>query len=379
MTHASVLAISAGLALAMATTGSQAQQAPKASEKKEIIIREKGGEKEKMTIVIDGDKVTVNGKPLAEYDGDNIVIRKRNMEDMAPYVYVNPRMAPSPRMHRIPEPPRARAWRYSMGDEDMMWKEKREPRAFLGVVTDKDAKGALITEVSPESAAAKAGLKKGDIITAVGGKAVVGPETLVELIRARKPDEEVEIGYLRDKKKKTLKVKLGKQDLTAGRTFEIMVPGIEEEIMRDLEPEMRRLHRELEPEMRRSQREMERMHRELQREQQNMDGFRWDMEPFEFRMLTPKMGIRIEDMEDGKGVKITDVEAGSAAEKAGLKKDDILTFIDGKKINNTDDARSSMREGRDKASLPVSVTRDGKPFNVEVKMPRDLKKADLEP
>jgi serine protease Do len=266
-------------------------------------------------------------------------------------------------------------WKFSMDDE-MMNELKREPRAFLGVVTEENEKGARITEVRPESAAAKAGLKEGDIITAVGGKAVSGPEALTELVRARKPEETVELTYLRDKKKKSIKVKLGKQDLSTSKTFEFRVPRMDEDMMRELH--------EIGPELRRSQMELERAQREMQREFQRehrgrMDGFRWEMEPGEFRKPAPKMGIRIEDMEDGKGVKIIDVEAASPAEKAGLKKEDIVTFIDGKKINNTDDARSSLREGREKTSLPVTVMREGKPFNVEVKMPRDLKKADLEP
>ncbi len=361
--------------MVLASSGSQAQQAPKASEKKEIIIREKGEPKEKMTIVIDGDRVTVNGKPLAEYDGDNIVIRKRNMEAMAPFVYVHPPVAPRVRMHRIPGPPESRSWRFSM-DDDWVKERKSEPRALLGVVSEKDEKGARITDVRPETAAAKAGLKAGDIITALGGKPVDGPETLSELVRARKPEEAVDITYLRDKKKKTVKVTLGRQNVTVDRTFEIRVPEIDEEVMREL--------REMGPEMRRAQMELERAQHEMQRElnqenRERMREFRFDMEPFMGRPAQPRMGIRIEDTEDAKGVRIIEVEEGSPAEKAGLKKDDIVTFIDGKKINDTDDARSSLREGREKASLPVSVMRDGKPFNVEVKIPRSLKKADLEP
>jgi serine protease Do len=297
------------------------------------------------------------------------------MEDMAPFVYVNPRSAPRARAYRIPEPPDPMTWKFSMDDE-MVKEMKREPRAFLGVVSEKDEKGARITEIRPESAAAKAGLKEGDIITALGGKAVDGPENLSALVRARKPGEAVDLTYLRDKKKKTVKLTLGKQDMAVGRTFEIQVPEIDEEVMRELHeigPEMRRAQMELERAQHDMQRELNEEHRERMRE------FRFDMAPDMYRSAPPKMGIRIEDTEDAKGVKIIDVEQGSPAEKAGLKKDDIVTFIDGKKISDTDDARSSLREGREKASLPVSVMRDGKPFNVEVKIPRNLKKTDLEP
>src|SRR5437867_2833017 len=40
----------------------------------DIIIRKKGDSKEKLTIVIDGDKVTINGKPVDEYKSDDVDI-----------------------------------------------------------------------------------------------------------------------------------------------------------------------------------------------------------------------------------------------------------------------------------------------------------------
>ena len=40
-----------------------------------------------------------------------------------------------------------------------------------------------------------------------------------------------------------------------------------------------------------------------------------------------KLGLKIQDTEEGGNVKIIDVEDSSAAQKAGLKKDDIITEI----------------------------------------------------
>jgi serine protease Do len=74
--------------------------------------------------------------------------------------------------------------------------------AFLGVITNEDDKGAAIDEVQKETAAEKAGLQKGDIITKVGDKKIDGPDDLVEAITAKKPNDEVEITYLRDGKEK---------------------------------------------------------------------------------------------------------------------------------------------------------------------------------
>lgn len=368
MTHLSVVAIAAGLALTMASQDCRAQQAPKAKEKKEIIIREKGAGKEKMTIVVDGDEITVNGKPLAEYEGDNIIIRKRRSGDEAPFVFVQPPVAPMPPMGPMPRG-RARAFSWT---EDEMPRVQRTPRAFLGVVTEKTDKGAKIEEVSEGSAAAKAGLREGDVITSVGGKPVTGPESLVELIRARKPEEEVEIGYLRDNKKKTAKVRLGKTDAVSVEAFEFTIPEFDESIRRGM--------RDLEPELRRSQAEMERAQRELQRAYRDQQRqFRFYPAPEMNWNERPRMGMQVEDTEDSKGARIVDVASGSPADKAGLRKGDVVIEINNRKIGGTDDAVGALRDGRDASSLPVTVMRDGKPFNTTVQMPKDLKKADLEP
>jgi hypothetical protein len=40
-------------------------------------------------------------------------------------------------------------------------------------------------------------------------------------------------------------------------------------------------------------------------------------------------------------------------------------------------ARDAMRESRSKTSYTVRVLRNGSPVNIEVKVPKNLKKADL--
>ena len=47
-----------------------AQQKGKEKPKEEVVIKKSGSANEKTVIVIEGDRVTVNGKPLAEYSGD---------------------------------------------------------------------------------------------------------------------------------------------------------------------------------------------------------------------------------------------------------------------------------------------------------------------
>jgi serine protease Do len=388
MNRKQIMTLLMGLSFSMSLTSMQAQEAPKATERKEIIIREKAGKEEKMTIVVDGDKVTINGKPLAEYDGDNIIIRKKNVESFAPYVHSYPRVRAMPRIPRAPAAPFGpEAWEFSFDDE-AFGELRGEPKARLGVVSEKDAKGAKLTQVMPESAAAKAGLKEGDIITAVDGKKVDGPESLSELIRAKKPEQESEITYLRDKKTKKMKVKLGASKASSPNVFYFNAPQMELEMaphFRELEKQYKshdKEFRELEKEYRNHDKELRELERNFRSgdwekfRSEDMDEFRREMELMGSGNR-PKLGIRIEDMEDAKGVNVIDVQAGSAAEKAGFKKGDILTHIDDKKVSNTDQARELLMQSGNKSTYPVSVLRNGKPFNMTIQRPREMKKANL--
>jgi len=74
---------------------------------------------------------------------------------------------------------------------------------FFGV-----KEGVLVATVDADSAGAKAGLKAGDVITSVNGKAVASPDALVRAIREPEEGAEITLGIVRDKKPQALKVKL---------------------------------------------------------------------------------------------------------------------------------------------------------------------------
>lgn len=92
-------------------------------------------------------------------------------------------------------------------------------RAYLGVnisdISDDmssfydDSYGALVTGVEDNSPAAKAGLKRGDLITEVNGKKIASASELKNTIGSYAPSKVVTIKYLRDKKTGTANVKLG--------------------------------------------------------------------------------------------------------------------------------------------------------------------------
>ncbi|HVV91290.1 MAG TPA: trypsin-like peptidase domain-containing protein [Solirubrobacterales bacterium] len=93
----------------------------------------------------------------------------------------------------------------------------------LGLDTDF---GALIARVVPGGPAAKAGLRGadgtirfqaaeyetgGDVIVEVEGRKVIQPDALVQAVDVKKPGEKLELTILRDDKRKTIEVTLGKR------------------------------------------------------------------------------------------------------------------------------------------------------------------------
>ena len=68
--------------------------------------------------------------------------------------------------------------------------------------------GVYVAEVSEDGSAADAGLKQGDVIVSVNGKHVSKMSELQEMLTKFRPGDKVLIGYLRDKKEKSVNVTL---------------------------------------------------------------------------------------------------------------------------------------------------------------------------
>jgi putative serine protease PepD len=92
--------------------------------------------------------------------------------------------------------------------------EKITP-GYLGVsasdptVSGNSTQGAFLAKVDPGSPAAKAGLERGDLVTAVDGTSVTSSTDLVAAIRSRSPGDEVQLTYERDGDTKNVEVTLG--------------------------------------------------------------------------------------------------------------------------------------------------------------------------
>lgn len=346
------------IAFAAFTTTSIAQDKKSDKGKKEtqeIIIRKKGDKDTKVIVEIKGDKVTINGKPLSEFKDDEITINKRNIIIRDGKGNTRFRMAPED------------------FDGINFWNDDSDKAtAFLGVTTsaladDKHIDGAEVTEVSKESAAEKAGLKKGDVIVMINDKKVKDPESLSEVVTSFKPKEDVTVYYKRDGKESSAKATLGERKESRSMAFSFNGPGgIERSFT------MPRINAVPKVEMWND------------KEPGNMSPRIWspgENNNYEFNLdafpRQQKLGLKIQDTEDGKGVKVLDVDTDSPAEKAGLKKDDVVTEIAGKKVSNTDEAREQLHQNIEKSAYSIKANRNGNNMNFDIKIPKKLKTANL--
>jgi serine protease Do len=210
--------------------------------------------------------------------------------------------------------------------------------AFLGVSSRKAEKGgATVLEVTKSSAAEKAGIKKGDIITKVNDSKIDNPETLFETIHDFKPNDKVKITFTRDGKEQTVTATLGKAEQMMPKNFNYNYNFK----MPPMPPDMDGLH--MGP---------------------------WGPRP-------PKLGIKVQDAEDGKGVNILEVEDSSAAAKSGLRKGDIILQFDGTTVNSTNELVDQLEEARQKPTVKAKIQRGGVTQEIEIKIPRKLKTAEL--
>ena len=74
-----------------------------------------------------------------------------------------------------------------------------------------DVEGALIAGLMRNSPADAAGIRPGDVLLAVNGKAVKDPQVMLDLIAALKPEERVNFRLRRDKNILEVQVKIGKR------------------------------------------------------------------------------------------------------------------------------------------------------------------------
>src|ERR1017187_714314 len=89
----------------------------------------------------------------------------------------------------------------------------------------KEERGVEITSVDPESAAAKAGLKEGDVVLEFNGQHLEGWEQLRRLVSETPIHREVKIGIWRNGVAQTLTATAGSRKDAIGFTGGLVIPG----------------------------------------------------------------------------------------------------------------------------------------------------------
>jgi serine protease Do len=194
-------------------------------------------------------------------------------------------------------------------------------RGWLGVqiqpVTDEiaesiglsGAKGALVSDVTENSPAAKAGVKTGDTVVSVNGTEILEPKDLARRIAQIKPGEPVDLTVIRDGKQTNLSVEIGTMPADA----------------------------------------------ELSRAPQAKP------EPATLSSL----GLSLEDSQSGEGVTVTSVQSGSPADEKGLRVGDTILQLNGNDVDNVEAVRSELdkaAKGGQKKVLMLVKTGDRQRF-----------------
>jgi serine protease Do len=180
-----------------------------------------------------------------------------------------------------------------------------------------DAAGALVGDVSPDGPAAKAGLKRGDIITAIDGKAVTDARQLRLDTAMTKPGATVRLKLVRSGKEMVLPVTLGEMPSTpnqqpSGQTGESGA----------------------------------------------LQGLRVDN-------MSPDIARELHLPPDTQGVVVTRVGETSAARQAGLRRGDVIQEVDHKPVADVAAFQRAV-EAAGKEPLLLLVNRGGNTMYVVV-------------
>jgi serine protease Do len=180
-------------------------------------------------------------------------------------------------------------------------------RGWLGVqiqpVTDdiaeslglKEAKGAIVADLTENSPALKAGIKQGDTILKANGEEITDARDLARTIAKVKPGAEIAVEIYRDGKPQTINVKIG------------AMPG----------------------------------------ETQKMAGVTKPDKGFDLADL----GLKLAPADDGAGVKVTEVDPNSAAAERGLQPGDVILEAAGAEVTHPSDVAAAFKDSKGKRVL----------------------------
>jgi len=198
------------------TTAANAQEEKKVVIVKKMdttIIHGKDSGPQKMTVIVENGKITINGKPvdgvnLPEMMGGGAGVPKVMMfksDDMN---------APLPKLDgKMTELKIAKGMPLDMSQlgETFAFALNDGPKIGISIEDLTEGAGAKVLEVTEGSPAAKAGITKNDIITSVDGSSICDVATLQEKATGLKAGDTISFKLTRDGKSKDVSVKIPKK------------------------------------------------------------------------------------------------------------------------------------------------------------------------
>ena len=171
----------------------------------------------------------------------------------------------------------------------------------------KEPTGALVAEVTKDGPAEKAGLERGDIITAFNETPIKDSHELPALVAQTPVGNKAEVTVLRGGKEKTVTVKLG---------------------------------------------ELPEQQAKAERGEESEES--WGMT---VASLTAELARRFQLENDQKGVVVTEVEPGSPAELAGIQPGDVVEEVNRQPVESVEAFNKAMADAKDKETLLLLARR----------------------
>ena len=173
-------------------------------------------------------------------------------------------------------------------------------------------KGALVSNVVPDSPAAKGGMQTGDVIVSFDKKAVEDPRALSALVAETPVGHEVPVTVLRNGQKQALSIVVGK------------LPAEKAQAEPSIQPAQGK----------------------------------WGLQ---LQDLNPQMASRL-GLKAGQGILVGGVQNGSPADRAGIHQGDVIIEMNHQPMHSVEEARQLVAKAGEKDPLLLLVKRDNGNF-----------------
>ncbi|RFS22468.1 PDZ domain-containing protein [Chitinophaga silvatica] len=305
----------------------RSKQSTQLGEFDEIVIKHKNSKNASVNVEIKDGEVFVDGKKLDQFSNPDISVFRRK---------ITPRDGNAVNFNNFNG-----FGNFGFADDEES-NEIIPNKAVLGVITEKKAAtGVTIKTIGKGTPAEKAGLKTGDIITAIDDEKINEPEELFEKISEYKPQDKITVSYLRSGKSNKVAVTLGERKSVKSEDLGVF-PGPR---IFTLPPGGGN----------------------------RGQGGDW----FSLGDNSTKLGLQVQDTQDGEGAEVINVTPDSPAEKAGFQEEDIVIELAGKPIKSASELSKTYKENQEKTEVTAKVKRDGQVAPISIKIPKKLHRADL--